>query len=59
MELKQITVSIENSPGRPLEVTEAPAAAGINLRVLNLVDEGILESFGFWFQMFGRSDGLR
>ncbi len=40
MKLKQITVSIENSPGRLLEVTEALAKAGINLRALSLVDTG-------------------
>jgi len=40
MKLKQITVSIENSPGRLLEVTEALANAGINLRALSLVDTG-------------------
>ena len=40
MKLKQITVSIENSSGRLLEVTRALADAGINLRALNLVDTG-------------------
>ena len=40
MKLKQITVSIENSSGRLLEVTQALADAGINLRALNLVDTG-------------------
>lgn len=40
MKLKQITVSIENSPGRLLEVTEALANAGINIRALSLVDTG-------------------
>jgi len=40
MKLKQIVVSIENSPGRLLEVTEALGRAGINLRALNLVDTG-------------------
>ena len=40
MKLKQIVVSIENSPGRLLEVTEALGNAGINLRALNLVDTG-------------------
>ena len=38
--LKQIVVSIENSPGRLLEVTDALGKAGINLRALNLVDTG-------------------
>jgi hypothetical protein len=38
--LKQIVVSIENSPGRLLEVTQALGNAGINLRALNLVDTG-------------------
>ena len=40
MKLKQITISIENAPGRLLEVTEALGNAGINLRALNLVDTG-------------------
>jgi len=40
MKLKQIVVSIENSPGRLFEVTEALGNAGINLRALNLVDTG-------------------
>jgi len=40
MKLQQITVSIENSAGRLLEVTRALADAGINLRALNLVDTG-------------------
>jgi len=40
MKLKQIVVSIENAPGRLLEVTEALGNAGINLRALNLVDTG-------------------
>ncbi len=40
MKLKQITVSIENSPGRLLEVAGALADAGINLRALSLVDTG-------------------
>ncbi len=40
MKLKQIVISIENSPGRLLEVTEALGKAGINLRALNLVDTG-------------------
>jgi hypothetical protein len=40
MKLKQIVVSIENSPGRLLEVTESLGKAGINLRALNLVDTG-------------------
>ena len=38
--LKQIVVSIENSPGRLFEVTHALGNAGINLRALNLVDTG-------------------
>lgn len=38
--LKQIVVSIENSPGRLYEVTHALGRAGINLRALNLVDTG-------------------
>jgi hypothetical protein len=40
MKLKQIVVSIENSPGRLLEVTDALGREGINLRALNLVDTG-------------------
>ena len=40
MQLKQIVVSIENAPGRLLEVTSALGEAGINLRALNLVDTG-------------------
>jgi hypothetical protein len=40
MKLKQISVSIENSPGRLYEVTKALGDAGINLRALNLVETG-------------------
>ncbi|MGD9972623.1 MAG: amino acid-binding protein [Desulfatirhabdiaceae bacterium] len=40
MKLKQISVSIENSPGRLYEVTHLLGQAGINLRALNLVDSG-------------------
>lgn len=40
MKLKQLVVSIENSPGRLHQVTEALGDAGINLRALNLVDTG-------------------
>jgi hypothetical protein len=40
MKLKQISISIENSPGRLYEVTRALGEAGINLRALNLVDSG-------------------
>ena len=40
MKLKQITISIENSPGRLYQVTKALGDAGINLRALNLVDTG-------------------
>ena len=40
MKLKQIAISIENSPGRLYEVTKALGDAGINLRALNLVDTG-------------------
>jgi len=40
MKLKQIAISIENSPGRLYEVTKALGEAGINLRALNLVDTG-------------------
>jgi hypothetical protein len=40
LKLKQIVVSIENAPGRLLEVTESLGDAGINLRAFNLVDTG-------------------
>ena len=40
MKLKQIVVSIENQPGRLLEVANALGNQGINLRALNLVDTG-------------------
>ena len=40
MKLKQIVVSIENQPGRLLEVADALGKEGINLRALNLVDTG-------------------
>lgn len=40
MKLKQISISIENSPGRLYEITRALGDAGINLRALNLVDSG-------------------
>jgi hypothetical protein len=40
MKLKQLVVSIENSPGRLHQVTSALGEAGINLRALNLVDTG-------------------
>lgn len=40
MKLKQISIFIENSPGRLYEVTRAIGDAGINLRALNLVDTG-------------------
>jgi len=36
MTLKQISIFLENSPGRLLEVTQAFGAAGINLRALSL-----------------------
>lgn len=38
MKLKQISVFIENSPGRLFDVTKTLGDAGINLRALNLVD---------------------
>jgi len=41
MKLKQLSVSIENSSGRLLEITQALGDAGINLRALNLVDTGL------------------
>lgn len=40
MKLKQISILIENSPGRLYEVTRELGDAGINLRALNLVDTG-------------------
>ena len=40
MKLKQIDISIENSPGRLYEVTNALGEAGINLRALTLVETG-------------------
>jgi len=41
MKLKQIAISIENSPGRLYEVTNALGKSGINLKALNLVDTGL------------------
>lgn len=40
MKLKQISISIENSPARLFEVTHLLGEAGINLRALNLVETG-------------------
>ncbi len=40
MKLKQISIFIENSPGRLYEVTQALGEAGINLRALSLADIG-------------------
>jgi hypothetical protein len=40
MKLKQIVVSIENSPNRLYRVIRAMSEAGINLRAMNLVDTG-------------------
>jgi hypothetical protein len=40
MKLKQISIFIENSPGRVFEVCQALGAAGINLRALSLADSG-------------------
>lgn len=40
MKLKQIVISIENSPTRLYNVIKAMGDAGINLRALNLVDTG-------------------
>ena len=40
MKLRQISLSIENSPDRLYRVTKALGEAGINLRALNLVDAG-------------------
>jgi hypothetical protein len=38
MGLKQLSVFLENSPGRLFEVTKAFGEAGINLKALSLVD---------------------
>ena len=40
MGLKQISIFLENSPGRLFEVTTAFGVAGINLRALSLADTG-------------------
>lgn len=40
MKLRQISVFIENSPGRLYEVTNGLGQAGINIRASNLVDTG-------------------
>lgn len=40
MKLKQISIAIENDPGRLYEVTTALGEAGINLRALTLVETG-------------------
>ena len=40
LKLKQVSVLIENSPGRLYEITSTLGEAGINLRALNLVDTG-------------------
>lgn len=40
MILKQISIFIENAPGRLYEVTNILGEAGINLRALSLVDKG-------------------
>jgi hypothetical protein len=40
MKLKQIVISIENSPNRLYRVLKAMSDAGINLRAMNLVDTG-------------------
>jgi len=45
MKLKQLSIFLENSPGRLLKVTRALGEAGINLRALNLAgstDFGVL-----------------
>ncbi len=45
MKLKQLSIFLENSPGRLLKVTRALGKAGINLRALNLAgstDFGVL-----------------
>ncbi|BBO81142.1 amino acid-binding protein [Desulfosarcina ovata subsp. sediminis] len=40
MKLKQIVISIENSPNRLYRVIKAMSDSGINLRAMNLVDTG-------------------
>ena len=40
MKLKQIVISIENSPNRLYRVIKAMSDANINLRAMNLVDTG-------------------
>ncbi len=40
MKLKQISIFIENSPGRLYDVTKLLGDAGINLKALSLVDKG-------------------
>ena len=40
MKLKQIVISIENSPSRLYKVLSELSSAGVNLRALNLVDTG-------------------
>jgi len=40
MKSKQISIFIENSPGRLFEVTNALGNAGVNIRASNLVDTG-------------------
>ena len=57
MKLKQIVVSIENAPGRLIEVTNALGNAGINLRALNLVDTGAFVSSACWYPMSPKQGG--
>ena len=40
MKLKQISIFLENAPGRLYEATKALGDAGINLRALSLADTG-------------------
>lgn len=46
MSLKQISVFLENAPGRLLDVTRAFGEAGINLRALSLADTPEKAGFG-------------
>lgn len=46
MSLKQISVFLENAPGRLLDVTKAFGEAGINLRALSLTDTPEKTGFG-------------
>ena len=60
MKLKQISIFIENSPGRLYEATHALGQNGINLRALSLVDTagyGVLAIVGFFTHELGMRKG--